>query len=81
MVMEQAQTVQERAWGQDYIIGMCSYSCSVYYNCEFVFLLKVLDVVTFLDSHDLAAGGDKVTDRYAAISRHYNQLRGQGQST
>ena len=43
-------------------------------------LLKVLDVLMFLDSHDLAAGGDKVTGRYAAISRHYNQLRGHGQS-
>ena len=45
----------------------------------FIFSVKVLEVVMFLATHNLAGGGDKIAYPYVAISRRYDQLRSHGQ--
>ena len=40
--------------------------------------IKVLEVVTFLTSHNLAGGGERISVPYAALSQRYDQLRRRG---
>lgn len=46
--------------------------CSVMCLC---LSIKVLEVVTFLTSHNLAGGGERISVPYAALSQRYDQLR------
>ncbi len=42
--------------------------------------VKVLEVVTFLTSHNLAGGGERISVPYATLSQRYDQLRCHGDS-
>jgi hypothetical protein len=42
--------------------------------------VKVLEVVTFLTSHNLAGGGERISVPYATLSQRYDQLRCRGDS-
>ena len=42
--------------------------------------IKVLEIVMFLTSHNLAVGGERISVPYAALSQRYDQLRRHGDS-
>ena len=42
--------------------------------------IKVIEVVTFLTSHNLAGGGERISIPYATLSQRYDQLRCHGDS-
>ena len=51
---------------------------SVILRC--ILSVKVLEVVMFLISHNLAGGSEKISVPYAAISQRYDHLRGRGEN-